>query len=503
MAGVVERASEADRGSLSARSAWVVIGVGLGVHMLGLALVDSVFAGLTWENHPLHSAMETAGGLMALWVAWTLMTLQQRSSGTSHNVWIAGGFVAMGSLYGMHAVFEAGEVFVWFHSIATFLGGALFLWVWAPRAWQDRVQDWWVPAVGGIVLILTLITVLAPWANPRMLVVSAGGAVEFSMTAKVLNVLGGVFLLASVLRLFLDYRRWGNADDLLFCLPLLLFGWAAMMFEQSHLWDFSWWLWHLLRLLAFGVILIYVVRLARRDLRRLATYATQVEHRNQELRDFAHAASHDLRAPLRACENIAHWIQDDNAETLKPESHEQLSRLRQRVARMDRLLDSLRDFAQIDHHNEEPIWLNLNTLLREIMAEQKRPESFQVKLPGELPDILAPRKALKEILGHLIDNAARHHDREDGRVSVTWRKAGDTQEFVVADDGPGIPAEFHERIFGIFETLRPRDQVEGAGMGLALVRKTAEHLGGRVSLSSVPGQGASFTLTLPTTKPNE
>src|SRR5919206_976 len=82
--------------------------------------------------------------------------------------------------------------------------------------------------------------------------------------------------------------------------------------------------------------------------------------------------------------------------------------------------------------------------------------------------------------------------RADPEVHITWRDAGDFWEFSVIDNGPGIPAEYHERIWGIFQTLEARDRVEGAGIGLALVRKLVESRGGRAWVESEPGAGAAF-----------
>jgi signal transduction histidine kinase len=104
---------------------------------------------------------------------------------------------------------------------------------------------------------------------------------------------------------------------------------------------------------------------------------------------------------------------------------------------------------------------------------------------------------LQQILLNLISNAIKHHDKKAGRIMVTAEDVGPQQVFAVSDDGPGIPAAFHDKIFQMFQTLKPRDQVEGSGMGLAIVRKQIDLSGGSLTLESAQGQGSTFRFTLP------
>jgi signal transduction histidine kinase len=104
---------------------------------------------------------------------------------------------------------------------------------------------------------------------------------------------------------------------------------------------------------------------------------------------------------------------------------------------------------------------------------------------------------LQQILMNLIGNAIKHHHRKTGKIAVTVEDDGDFYAFAVKDDGPGIGAQFHDQIFEMFRTLRPRDQVEGSGMGLAMVRKHIEMGGGTLRLESSPGRGSTFRFTWP------
>lgn len=102
---------------------------------------------------------------------------------------------------------------------------------------------------------------------------------------------------------------------------------------------------------------------------------------------------------------------------------------------------------------------------------------------------------LQQILINLIGNACKHHHRNNGCIEVTVEDAGTCYAFAVKDDGPGIPAQFHSHFFEMFKTLKPRDQVEGSGLGLAMVWKNVEAFCGVLQLESAEGKGSTFRFT--------
>jgi signal transduction histidine kinase len=107
------------------------------------------------------------------------------------------------------------------------------------------------------------------------------------------------------------------------------------------------------------------------------------------------------------------------------------------------------------------------------------------------------RQPLQQILGNLLSNAVKHGAANGGRVTLQVRDAGSCWMFTISDDGPGIPAEYHQKVFGLFQTLAARDRVEGAGMGLAIVKKLVDQYAGEITVSSKAGQGATFTVKWP------
>ena len=227
---------------------------------------------------------------------------------------------------------------------------------------------------------------------------------------------------------------------------------------------------------------------------RVQERTLELARSNKELDQFAYVASHDLKAPLRAIDHLAAWISQDAASTLPPPSQEHLQKLRSRIRRMERLLDDLLAYSP-GRHLHEPEWVDTEALARDVGFMLAPPQGFVLDIHGPLPRLYAERVPLETVLRNLIGNAIKHHDRpQAGWVRISAEDKGDWVEFSVTDNGPGIDPQHHERIFQVFQTLRPRDQVEGSGIGLAVVKKTVENQGGRVEVIGERKQTKSRTL---------
>jgi two-component system CheB/CheR fusion protein len=259
-----------------------------------------------------------------------------------------------------------------------------------------------------------------------------------------------------------------------------------------------------------GVVLTFVDITARKQaedaLRQLNVHLEQrIEERtlelmrsNRELDQFAYVASHDLKAPLRAIANLANWVIEDADEVLPDASKSHLDKLHRRVLRMEKLLDDLLAYSRAGRHLHQPEWVNTADLLRGIQLFLLLPPGFTIELQTPNLKLFTERVPLETVLRNLIANAIKHHDRpHEGVVRVAADEEGNWVTFRVTDNGPGIAPQHHDRIFQIFQSLKPRDQVEGSGMGLAIVKKTVESHGGQIAVASDLGQGATFRFTWP------
>ncbi len=228
---------------------------------------------------------------------------------------------------------------------------------------------------------------------------------------------------------------------------------------------------------------------------RIAAQLNQLTRVNEELNNFAYVASHDLKSPLRGIDQLATWIAEDLADTLGDDTREHLRLMRSRIRRMEILLDDLLAYSRVGRSVEGLTRVNTRELVENVFELQAAQKPIQLVFTGDMPTIEAQKVPLELVFRNLIGNAIKHHDKQQGTIRISARKIGDDYEFTVQDDGPGIPKEHQERVFTMFQTLKPRDEVEGSGMGLALVKKAVESVGGRVTLESDGQHGCTFHFT--------
>lgn len=229
----------------------------------------------------------------------------------------------------------------------------------------------------------------------------------------------------------------------------------------------------------------------------LARANQELERSNAALDEFAYVASHDLRAPLRDIDNLAQWISEDVQEILPEKSARHFQLLQRRIRRMENLLEDLLQYSRAGRIFGETEEVDVRALVLDVAEFLALPSAFIVEVPADMPFVRTPKAPVEQIFRNLIGNAVKHHHQASGTIGVSARERGDFVEFSVSDDGPGIPPELHERAFAMFQTLRPRDEVEGTGVGLALVKRLVEAHGGRVGIESAAGAGATFRFTWP------
>lgn len=227
----------------------------------------------------------------------------------------------------------------------------------------------------------------------------------------------------------------------------------------------------------------------------LARTARALEATNRELDQFAYVASHDLKAPLRGIANLSQWIEEDIADALSDENREQMNLLRGRVHRMEGLIEGILQYSRAGRMGGKPELLDTGTLVREVTELLDPPDHFTVRIAEDMPTLETERLPLQQVFMNLIGNAIKYADRPDARIEIAARDVGDYWDFGVADNGPGIAPEYHDKIFAIFQRLEARDQVEGTGIGLSLVKKIVDGRRGRVWVESQEGLGTTFRFT--------
>jgi len=223
----------------------------------------------------------------------------------------------------------------------------------------------------------------------------------------------------------------------------------------------------------------------------------EAERKAQYLEQFAYVTSHDLKTPLRAVSNLAQWIEEDLTDKLDDSSREQLALLRDRVRRMHDLIEGLLKYSRVGKTTDSKNNVDTKELVNEIIESFDPPTGFTIKIKGEMPTLYADRLQLGQVFSNLISNSLKHHGGNKGKIRIKSESYADVYQFSVCDNGQGIAPEYHDKVFMMFQVLKPSDFESSTGIGLALVKKIVEEHGGTIRLESALGEGACFHFTWP------
>jgi PAS domain S-box-containing protein len=238
----------------------------------------------------------------------------------------------------------------------------------------------------------------------------------------------------------------------------------------------------------------------KRLIQQLEQSSTELRQANEELDSFIYTASHDLAEPLRSISNFSHFLLEDYAARLDDEGRDYLQRVHAGSLRMKRLLDDLLRLSRHGRSKTPKIRVNVNDVLHEVresLDATLRERGAELVVPERIPDVAADRTSLIEVFTNLIGNAIKFNQAERPRVEVGAERRDGFVEFQIRDNGIGIPAEHHQRIFGLFTRLHTRKEYPGTGAGLAIVKKIVENHGGRVWVDSQLDRGSTFYFTIP------
>lgn len=219
-----------------------------------------------------------------------------------------------------------------------------------------------------------------------------------------------------------------------------------------------------------------------------------------ELEAFSYSISHDMRAPLRAMHSYAQLLETEHAAELSPEARRYLERINANAARLELLVRDVLAYSRVAKEQLETKPVDLDRFVRELIQQmtEDAPGTPLVTVVGTLPPVLAHEAYLSQIFTNLIVNGLKFV--QPGQVPRVEIFAKDNGEFValfVRDHGIGIdPANFG-RLFQIFGRLNPVNAYEGTGIGLAIVKKAVQRMGGDLGVDSEVGKGATFWFTLP------
>ncbi|MFC1781476.1 CBS domain-containing protein [Planctomycetota bacterium] len=217
---------------------------------------------------------------------------------------------------------------------------------------------------------------------------------------------------------------------------------------------------------------------------------------NRELKDFAHVVSHDLKEPLRAIKTLTQWISDDYEDKLDEKGNEQLELLVKKVEHMHNLVEGILKYSRAGHLNNQIERINLNDLMPQIISMITVPDHIKIIIDDKLPVVKFERTQITQVFQNLLNNAVKYMDKPQGQIRISCIEEPNIWKFGISDNGPGIEEENYDKIFQIFQALKPQDEFESTGIGLAIIKKIVESYGGTIWIESEVGFGSTFFFTI-------
>lgn len=231
-------------------------------------------------------------------------------------------------------------------------------------------------------------------------------------------------------------------------------------------------------------------------------YKEKYELLEKEFQDFVYIISHDIKSPLRAIQNITEWIEEDINDNNLESVAENFEDLKDRVNRMNNMIDALTLISRINSRTNEEGELNVKIALSEIKERiefEYKNLTIEIDSP-EIKLITYPQK-FNQVISELIENAVKHNQELHGlKVSIKVVESTDDIIIDIQDNGCGIEADFVEKVFNLFYTIKNKDDFYTTGAGLTVVKKTLDFIGGNISANPESQKGAHLRINWPKTK---
>lgn len=219
--------------------------------------------------------------------------------------------------------------------------------------------------------------------------------------------------------------------------------------------------------------------------------------RNEALNEYAHVVSHDLKGPLRGINTLMQLIQMQNKDVLNEQSAEYFDMIGKSVRKMDNQISSILTYSQADLMIQEKKEVDLKQMILDIRDQLMPTKHIDLVFATEMPVIMSHRNQVEQVLHNLLSNAIKFSPENNAQIIWSCIEKGDQYEISIQDNGIGIEEKYFEKIFKIFQSLSVRQ--DSSGVGLAIVKKVVNALGGEVWLTSEYGTGTTFYFTIPKT----
>nr|WP_299340709.1 PAS domain-containing sensor histidine kinase [Allomuricauda sp.] len=220
----------------------------------------------------------------------------------------------------------------------------------------------------------------------------------------------------------------------------------------------------------------------------------ELENSNKGLQEYAHIVSHDLKSPLRSISALSTWLYDDYKDQLDETGRYNLQMIQEKIEGMDKLITGILKYSTVDNNTLDTTKVDVNEVIHEIKEIIYIPEHVNIKVVRKLPTINADKTMVHQLFQNFLSNAVVNIEKSKGLVEIDFKDRNTHWEFCVKDNGVGIPEEYHQKIFEVFQSIGNKER--STGIGLSIVKKIIDRYQGEVWLESEIGKGTTFYFTL-------
>jgi len=222
-----------------------------------------------------------------------------------------------------------------------------------------------------------------------------------------------------------------------------------------------------------------------------------LEEKNKELEKFAGTLAHDLKAPVNSSSSLISLLEHNIEKGDLEEASLHIRLLKGQMTLMNNMIYGILEYSRSGMKITDVSDIDLNQFFSEIIQGLPRPENFIINIKSALPAIKAPQIRARQLFTNILSNAIKYNDKTQGTIDIEHQQSGTGYSISIKDNGPGIPSEYQERIFDPFQTLHSKSKYQSTGLGLTIVKKITDNLGGNIRVESEAGRGANFITWLP------